>query len=198
MKIGEQKSPETDEDRASGPAGTFEMTAEETKTILRARAKELAHKSDEEAAGEKIETLAFLLAHETYAIETPFIREIHPLTDLTPLPCTPAHVSGIVNIRGQILTVIDMKRFFDLPEKGITDLNRVIVIKNETMELGILADEILGILDIPIRTLHPPPKATTGIHEGYIKGVTGERLILMNMESFLNDRRLIVHEEVAS
>ena len=199
MTTTERKSPANGEDGAPGPAGRFEASAEETKAILRARAKSLAHKPDEKkAAGESIEALAFLLAHETYAIETPFIREVHPLADLTPLPCTPAHVLGIVNIRGRILTVIDMKRFFGLPEKGITDLNRVIVVRNETMELGILADEILGILNIPISGLHPPPRAMTGIREEHVKGVTGERLILMNMESFLNDGRLIVHEEVAS
>jgi purine-binding chemotaxis protein CheW len=140
--------------------------------------------------------LAFLLAHETYAIETRFIREVYPLTELTPLPCTPDYIYGIINIRGQILTIIDMKTFFDLPEKGITNLNRVIVVQQEDMALGILADEIIGIRNIPEKGVNPPLPTMTGIHAGYINGIMEEGIILLDMKRFLNDRQLIVHEEV--
>jgi purine-binding chemotaxis protein CheW len=197
MKQTGTKSPGTPEDRESVPAGALEATPEEKRTILRARAKSLAREPERKSEAEKcLEVLAFLLAHETYAIETASIREVYPLTELTPLPCTPNYIFGIINIRGQILTIIDMKKFFDLPEKGITNLNRVIVVQGEEMELGILADEILGICDIPASGLHPPLPAKTGIHAGYIKGVTGGGLILLDMEWFLNDKQLTVHEEV--
>jgi purine-binding chemotaxis protein CheW len=197
MKKTGKKSPGIPEDRGSVPDGTHEATPEEKRTILRARAISLAQEPERKGEAEKyIEVLAFLLAHETYAFETASIREVYPLTELTPLPCTPDYILGIINIRGQILTVIDMKKFFDLPEKGITNLNRVIVVRNEDMELGILADEILGICDIPASGLHPSLPARTGIHAGYIKGVTGGGLILLDMEWFLNDKQLTVHEEV--
>jgi purine-binding chemotaxis protein CheW len=199
MKKTERKSPGTPEDRGSAPAGTLEMTPEEKRTILRARAKSLAQEPERKEKAEKyLEVLAFLLAHETYAIETASIREVYPLTELTPLPCTPDHIFGIINIRGQILTVIDMKKFFDLPEKGITNLNRVIVVEHEDMDmaLGILADEIIGIRNIPEKGLNPPLPTMTGIQAGYLKGVAGDGLILLDMERFLSDRQLIVHEEV--
>jgi purine-binding chemotaxis protein CheW len=176
---------------------TLQITPEEKSTILRSRAKELSMEIEiKETDEEFFEILEFLLAHETYAIETHFIREVYPMTELTPLPCTPAFVSGLINIRGQILTVIDMKKFFDLPEKGITNLNKVIVVRKETLELGILADEIIGISIIPVNELKPPLSTLTGIYADYLKGVTGERLILLDMERFLTDRRLIVNEEV--
>jgi purine-binding chemotaxis protein CheW len=166
-------------------------------TVLRSRAKRLAQELEKEGADTGyLEVLEFLLAHETYAIETPFVREVYPMTELTPLPCTPAFVLGLINIRGQILTVMDMKKFFDLPEKGITNLNKVIVVKKDAMELGILADEIIGIRNLPVNELQPPLSTMTGIHAEYLKGVTGERLIVLDMERFLTDRRLIVHEEV--
>jgi purine-binding chemotaxis protein CheW len=197
MKKTERKSPGAMEDRGSVPAGTREATPEEKRTILRARAKSLAREPEKkDEAEEYLELLAFLLAHETYAIETVFIREVYPLTELTPLPCTPDYIFGIINIRGQILTVIDMKKFFDLPEKGITNLNRVIVVEHEDMALGILADEIIGIRNIPEKGLNPPLPTMTGIQAGYLKGVAGEGLILLDMERFLSDRQLIVHEEV--
>jgi len=185
------------EDRGSVHAGPLEATPEEKRTILRSRAKSLAQESERKREAEEyLEVLAFLLAHETYAIETVFIREVYPLTELTPLPCAPDYIFGIINIRGEILTVIDMKRFFDLPEKGITNLNRVIVVREDDMALGILADEIIGIRNIPKSGLNPPLPTMTGIHAGYIKGVAGEGLILLDMERFLNDGQLIVHEEV--
>jgi purine-binding chemotaxis protein CheW len=197
MKKAGKKSPGATEDRGSVPAGTLEATTEEKRTILRARAKSLAREPEKQGeAEESLEVLAFLLAHETYAVETRFIREVYPLTELTPLPCTPDYISGIINIRGQILTIIDMKKFFDLPEKGITNLNRVIVVQQEDMALGILADEIIGIRNVPKSGLNPPLPTMTGIHAGYVKGVAGEGIILLDMERFLNDRQLIVHEEV--
>jgi purine-binding chemotaxis protein CheW len=193
MKKAGKKSPGAIEDRGSVPAGTLEAT----RIILRARAKSLAQEPEKQGEAEEyLELLAFLLAHETYAIETRFIREVSPLMELTPLPCTPDYIFGIINIRGQILTIIDMKKFFDLPEKGITNLNRVIVVEEPDMALGILADEIIGIRNIPKSGLNLPLPTMTGIHAGYIKGVAGEGLIILDMERFLNDRQLIVHEEV--
>jgi purine-binding chemotaxis protein CheW len=178
-------------------AKPFEVTPEKKRTILRSRAKKLAQELEKRGSDtDYLEVLEFLLAHETYAIETMFVREVYPMTELTPLPCTPAFVFGLINVRGQILTVIDMKKFFDLPERGITNLNKVIVVRKDAMELGIVADEIIGIRNIPVNEIQSPLPTMTGIHAEYLKGITGERLIVIDMETFLTDRNLIVHEEV--
>jgi purine-binding chemotaxis protein CheW len=178
-------------------AKSFEDIEEKKRAVLRSRAKKLAQEPEERrAVTDYLDVLEFLLAHETYAIETMFVREVYPMTGLTPLPCTPVFVFGLINVRGQILTVMDMKKFFDLPERGLTNLNKVIVVRKDAMELGILADEIIGIRSIPVNQLQPPLSTMTGIHERYLKGITGERLIVLDMERFLTDRRLIVHEEV--
>lgn len=197
MKKKKKQSDRILEKSDSVMAKPLEVAPEEKKTVLRSRAKKLSQEIESEGRDEKyFEILEFLLAHETYAIETPFIREVYPMTELTPLPCTPAFVFGLINVRGQILTVMDMKIFFNLPERGITNLNKVIVVRKDTMELGILADEIIGIRNIPVNDLQPPLSTMTGIHAEYLKGVTGERLIVLDMERFLTDRQLIVHEEV--
>ena len=197
MKKTGMKSPEIPENRGPVPAGTSEATTEEKRAVLRARAKSLAQEPERKGEAEEyLEVLAFLLAHETYAIETVFIREVYPLTELAPLPCTPDYISGIINIRGQILTIIDMKKFFDLPEKGLTNLNRVIVIRDDAMELGILADEIISIKSIFGGDIKPPPATMTGIGAEYLKGVTEDRLIVLEAAKILSDKRLVVHEEV--
>ena len=80
--------------------------------------------------------------------------------------------SASVNVRGQILSVLDLKKFFNLPEKGLGDLNKIIIIRNEMMEFGILADVIIGTRRIPLEAIQPPPPAVTGIGAEYLKGVT--------------------------
>lgn len=197
MKKTGKKSLGAPKEQGSVHAGAFEGATVEDRAILRSRAKRLAREPEREGVAEEyIETVAFLLAHETYAIETPFIREVCPLTELTPLPCTPDYILGIINIRGHILTIMEMKKFFDLPEKGITDLNRIIVVEEEDMALGILADEIIGIRNVPEKGLSTPLPTMAGTHAGYVKGVAGDGIILLDMERILTDRQLIVHEEV--
>lgn len=197
MKKKKNQSDRAFEKSESIIAKPFEGSPEEKRTVLRSRAKRLAQELEKRGADtDCLEVLEFLLAQETYAIETRFIREVYPMTELTPLPCTPAFVFGLINVRGQILTVMDMKKFFDLPEKGITNLNKVVVVRKETLELGILADEIIGIRNIPVNELQPPLSTMTGIYADYLKGITGERLTVLDMERFLTDRRLIVNEEV--
>lgn len=170
--------------------------AEETKRILKARAQALAREPAKAQAADALEIVVFVLAHETYGIETSFVREIHALTDLTPLPCTPAFVLGVVNLRGEIVSVIDVKKFFDLPEKGLTDLNKVVVLQSETMRFGVLADAVLGVRRIPVAEIQPSLPTLTGIREQYLKGVTSERTIVLDAERLLRDEKIVVQEQV--
>lgn len=124
------------------------------------------------------------------------MREVYPLEELTPLPCTPPFVLGIVNLRGEILSVIDIKKFFDLPEKGLTDLNKVIVLEFEDMAFGIVADAISGVRRISRAAIQPSLPTLTGIREDYLQGVTAERVVVLDAEKLLNDEKLIVNEQV--
>jgi purine-binding chemotaxis protein CheW len=164
---------------------------------LRARARALARPPGHTAAPETLlEVLEFRLAQERYAIETRYVREVYPLKDLTPLPCTPPFVLGIVNVRGRILPVFDLKKFFDLPDQGLTDLHRIILIEGNEMELGLLADVTVGVRSIPADSLQPSLPTLTGIRSEYLKGVTVERLVVLDVARILADPRIIVHEEV--
>ena len=124
------------------------------------------------------------------------VRETLPLKDLTPVPCTPPFVLGLIGVRGQIISVIDIRKFFDLPEKGLTDLNKVIIVHDEGMEFGILADAVLGVRTIPLAGLQPSLPTLTGVREEYLRGVTQERLVVLDGKKLLSDRRLVVHEEI--
>ena len=171
--------------------------ATEINRILRERAKKLAAQvspDEESAAGREI--VEFLLGGERYGIESTYIREVYPLKEYTVIPCTPAFVLGVINIRGQVLSVVDIGRFFELPARGIADLNRVIVLAAGDLEFGILADEVVGVRVIAARDLQPSLPTLTGIRAEYLKGVTGDRVTVLDAARILDDKNLIVHQEV--
>ena len=173
-------------------------TRDETRRILRARAQTLAREPVQPADGPVLEVVEFLLAGERYAIETAYLREVQPLKDLTPVPCTPAFVRGIVNVRGRLLAVMDLKKFFDLPEEGLRDLHKVLIVQTAGTELGILADDVTGNLSIPVSALQPGLPTLTGIRAEYLKGVTADRLAVLDAGKILTDQKIIVQEEVAT
>lgn len=175
------------------------MGPDETQRILKARAQALGQEpAPPEAADGRIEVLEFMLAHERYAVESEHVRDVYPLEQLTPVPCTPAFVLGIVNLRGEILSVIDIKKFFDLPEKGLTDLNKVIVLESDSMRFGILADAIVGVHAIPVADIQASLPTLTGIREEYLKGVTPGRTVILDAEALLSDPDIVVQERVSA
>jgi purine-binding chemotaxis protein CheW len=173
-------------------------SAEERQKILHARAQMLAGSGKAEALSPHLllEVVEFVLGPEHYGIASSDIREILPLSEFTPLPCTPAFVLGLVNVRGQILSIINIKKLLDLPEKGLTDLNKVIIVHSNRMELGILADGILGVRSIALEELHPALPTLTGIREEYLKGITKDPLVVLNVERILADDKILVEEVV--
>jgi purine-binding chemotaxis protein CheW len=166
----------------------------EVQRVLRARAHALAKVPEQPQVGATLELLEFSLAHERYAVETYYVQEVHPLRELTPLPATPAFVLGIVNLRGRILPVFDLKRFFDLPEKGLTDLHRIIVVRSAGVELGLLADGVVGVRSIGVDCLQSSLPTLTGIRAQYLKGVTDQRLVVLDLERVLSDPKIIVND----
>ncbi len=171
--------------------------AEETQRILKARAQALAREPvPAGAVDERIEVVEFLLAHERYAIESSYVREVFLTENLTPLPCTPDFVLGIVNLRGEILSVIDIRKFFDLPENGLTDLDKIIVLQSGNMLFGILADAVTGVRRIPVTGIQPSLPTLTGVRQEYLKGVTLERTVILDGGKLLAAERIVVQEQV--
>jgi purine-binding chemotaxis protein CheW len=165
--------------------------------ILRARARALARTSERSLITEaSLELLEFCLAQERYGLENRYVQEVCPLRELTPLPCTPPFVLGIVNVRSRILPVFDLKRFFDLPETGLTDRHSIILVRGNDLELGLLADVIVGVRSLPADSLQPPLPTLSGVQNDYVKGVTAERLVVLDLARILADPQIIVHEEV--
>ncbi len=173
------------------------MNSSKIKQILKTRAKELAEEPKEDKAkGEYLEIIEFVLAYERYGIESSYVREVYPLKNFTPIPCTPPFVVGVSNIRGQILSVLNIKEFFGLPREGLSNLNRVIIVHMSDMEVGILADAIVGIRMIPPGDIQPSLPTLTDKRAEYLRGVTADRLVILDIKKIFSDPNIIVHEEV--
>jgi len=176
-------------------AQSWEPDAEEYTRVLEARARVLAREPvQRKAAAERLEVVEFLLAQERYGIATDRVREVIPLLELTSLPEVPPFVLGIANVHGQIVSVMDLRRFFDLPEKGLSNQNQLIVVRSGEMELGILADEVLGVTSIGREELQSPLPTMTGIRAEYLRGLTADRLIVLEIEKIFADRGIVVEK----
>jgi purine-binding chemotaxis protein CheW len=181
--------------RSSATTGSG-SEVEDQRRILRERARLLAREPQSDNTEEVLVVVEFVLAHERYGLESTLIREVYPLKEFTPLPGTPAFIVGLMNLRGQILSITDIRKFFDLPEKGLTNLNRVIILRNHDREFGILADDIVGMRTIALKDLQLSLPTLTGLRAEYLKGVTPDRLVVLEGEKLLTDDRLLVHAEV--
>lgn len=165
--------------------------------VLRNRARALARSVERaDDAQAFLPVLEFRLGGERYAIETRYVVEVLPLQMLTPLPCTPPFIAGLVNVRGRIVTVLDLKKLFGLPESGLTDSHRVIHVEGHGIDLGLLADTGVALQRIGLAALHPPPPIAAGRRADYLRGVTGDPVMVLDMGRILADPGIIVHEEV--
>jgi purine-binding chemotaxis protein CheW len=184
---------------ASQTASSRASNEQEKKRILHERAQILAQKPKRDANGGAayLSVVLFSLADETYALELGHVREVYTLEDLTPLPCTPPFIIGIINVRGQIFSVVDLKKLFNLPDQERTDLSKAILIEAGGMAFGVLANLILGVQSISLKAIQPPPPTLTGFQAEYVKGITNEPVIILNALKILADERLVVYEEVA-
>jgi purine-binding chemotaxis protein CheW len=166
--------------------------------ILAGRAAKLADPgSSSDEISVTISCLRFIIAKENYAIDMNRVTGAHPLVELTRIPCAPAFVKGILRVRGRIVSAIDLREFFGLPSVGITDLKKVIILSNEGMEVGILVDAVTGAAEIPLDDLQPANGSLTAINDLFLRGITRDRMVVINAEALLSHESLLVNEEVA-
>ncbi len=123
--------------------------------ILEERANALADVATRETEldAESIEVLTFHLGAETYAIDVTYARSARLLDQLTPVPCTPDFVAGVVNLQGSILSLLDISKFLGIRQEGITDLMHIIVVEAAGLRVGILANHVGEVTQIPLADL---------------------------------------------
>ena len=170
--------------------------ATDSAQILRDRARRLARKLEEDVEPEsQLEVLEFRLGQERYAVATRHVAGVAPLKHLTPLPSAPPFVLGIVSVRGRIMPVFDLKSIFGVPEQGLGDFHQIVIVEGNELEIGLLADATVGVHLLALESLQPPLPTLTGVRGEYLRGMTAERLALLDVERILADPKIIVHDE---
>ncbi len=160
---------------------------------LRRRARLLARRKEApRAAGEDLLAVEIVLASERYAVECAYVREVQTLRDLTPLPGTPPWIAGVVNVRGEILSVTDLRRLFALREKGLPEQTKLVVLEGEGRAFGVVADTVVGTRSVPLSSIAPPPPTIDGPGRSFLRGVAADGLIVLDALRILTDPSLVV------
>ena len=132
----------------------------------------------------------FQLEEETYGINVMQVREVLRYTEIAPVPGAPDYVLGIINLRGNVVTVIDTRSRFGLMEGEITDNTRIIVIESEHQVIGILVDSVAEVVYLRSSEIDTTPSVGTDESAKFIQGVSnrdGKLLILVDLNKLLTD-----------
>ncbi len=164
------------------------------KETLKERAMLHAMKPVTESPESDMPAVAFALHPEMYAIEYAYVKEVLTMKNLTQVPGTPPFVMGIVNYRGAVVSALNLKKLFGLREMGLTEFNKLLIVSDGSMTIGIVADAIHGNTMINTGTLSKPPITISETATGFFRGVTPDSLILLDAGKMLNSPIIVVDQ----
>jgi len=172
------------------------MSARERTRILHDRAEILARPLvGGDVAEDDLQVLEFSLGDERYGVESSAVREIYPIKEITPLPGMPTFVLGIVAVRGRICSVFDIGRLFDRAAREAKSFKMAVVLASADMEFALLVDEIVGTRIVRSSELQTDIPSLTGARREYLKGVTTDRMVVLDAARLLGDEKLLVRKE---
>lgn len=156
------------------------------RALLESRARALAQApaDQEAAAAEQLRLLTFSLGGERYAVELRYVVEVFRLPMLSPLPGAPAPVFGLTAWRGELLTLLDLRRILGLPSERLDDLRIALVLGERAAPFGVLADVVDEVLVLDPRTVRPVPEGAATQRE-YIRGVTADAVLVLDAARLL-------------
>ncbi len=146
------------------------------------------YEEDEDTQEDKF--LTFVLNKEEYGIEIRHVTEIIGIQNITEVPDMPHYIKGVINLRGKVIPVMDVRLRFGVAEREYDDRTCIIVINIEEQSVGMIVDRVSEVLDIPKSEVEPPPKVKKSESSRFIKGMgkVGERVkILLNEYQLLFD-----------
>jgi purine-binding chemotaxis protein CheW len=143
---------------------------------------------DKEVKEETIKLVVFRVSNEWYGVEISKSREVAKIEKITYLPSSPEHIAGIVNLRGDILSVTDLKRVFGLPQEQLTEKSRLVVIESGDLETGLLVDEVDEVMDAAVNKIHPTLATISAERADYLTGeykMDNKLIGILNVEKIL-------------
>lgn len=167
---------------------------EEEQAILKKRARILSGKIEEEEK-ELSEFLICSISNEHYGFSTKYIQEVFLINNITKLPECPDWLSGIINLRGEIISVIDVRQFFDLQLSEEKSNFMTLILHKNDIKFGILIDAITDIVSVDENDIVKEFATFDDIRKNYLLGITNDRYSLLDAEKLLSDPKLIINNE---
>lgn len=149
---------------------------------------------------QKDKYLTFQISNEDYAIEIRNVIEIIGMLEITEVPDMPLYLKGIINLRGKVIPVIDVRIRFKIETKDYDRRTCIIIIKIEDNLVGLIVDEVSEVINIPGESIDPPPKTMKGTKSRFIKGFgkSGKQVkIILDIDRLLNDKEIDQIEDVS-
>lgn len=150
--------------------------------------------------GAEIKVIVFKLGHEEYGIEVDRVQTIERMMPITRVPKTLTFVKGVINLRGVVIPVIDLRGRFGIAEAEHTDQTRIIIVSANEMEVGFIVDSANDVIDLNTDTIDSPPDVVGGVKAKYLQGVariSEQRLLVMlNLSEVLNRSEIIQLESL--
>jgi purine-binding chemotaxis protein CheW len=139
---------------------------------------------------EVLQWVTFKLQQETYGINVMQVQEVLRYTEIAPVPGSPDYVMGIINLRGNVVTVIDTRTRFGLEGSEVSDNSRIVIIEADKQVIGILVDSVAEVVYLKASEIDTAPNVGNDESAKFIQGVTnreGELLILVDLNKLLTD-----------
>lgn len=166
---------------------------EASQKVLRDRALVIAKPISLSRTEEHDQYLRFRLGSvEKYGIPYKYLEELLYVLNLARVPCTPKFIVGVVNYHGELLTVLDIKQFFRMPQVELSDETRIIVVKHLGVRIGLLVDAVDTNVKYRDSELSPPISSHAVSNMEYVTGIHAGRVAMLNLEAILNDPALRV------
>ena len=149
--------------------------------------------SENQVSDAVVRWVTFRLGDETYGVNVMQVQEVLRVTDIAPVPGAPGYVLGIINLRGNVVTVIDTRNRFGMSPKEINDASRIIIIEANEQTIGMLVDSVAEVVDIQMSQVESTPHVGNDESAKYIQGVTSRNnqlLILVDLNKFLQDESM--------
>ncbi len=167
-------------------------------SLLQERARLLAQPPAAEPAGNLLALLVTRVGAELLGVDISVVREVQPLTAVTPVPGLPAYWTGLANVRGLLLPVLNLGRYLGQPEASDVSAARLVLVETAGLNVALAVDDVLEVRGVPQDSLGASLRGdSAGYPPNLITGVTADLLAVLNLEALLSDPRLAVQDATA-
>jgi purine-binding chemotaxis protein CheW len=142
---------------------------------------DMSRNEKQQLSGEFVKVVSFRLGSEEYGVDIAQVQEIIRMVEITHVPRAPHFMEGVINLRGQLIPIIDLRTRFAMPREEHTKSTRIVVTEIGSKRVGIVVDSVSEVLNIPIEQVEDAPDMIAGVGTEYIQGVgkVSDRLIIL-------------------